>query len=176
MSVTAQALSVDQCRHSKREDGGHGWLVAGESQLTVCDWCGELRGSIDGALIARLAALAAAREVENERLSRRSVRNRVARALMEGYSETFEWYRFALDSAELALAAVPDGWAKIDGQWALICTDEILVDLPELQRLDREAGARSCRQCGCTDAYGCEEGCWWADFDLCSSCYRAAFA
>jgi hypothetical protein len=35
----------------------------------------------------------------------------------------------------------------------------------------RNAGnARSCRVCGCTDAWGCVEGCWWVELDLCSGC------
>lgn len=29
---------------------------------------------------------------------------------------------------------------------------------------------RRCRVCGCTDAAGCPEGCWWVEEDLCSSC------
>ncbi len=33
---------------------------------------------------------------------------------------------------------------------------------------------RTCRVCGCTDAYGCPEGCWWVEWDLCSSCQGAA--
>ena len=27
-----------------------------------------------------------------------------------------------------------------------------------------------CRTCGCTDARACEDGCWWVEADLCSSC------
>lgn len=34
-----------------------------------------------------------------------------------------------------------------------------------------------CRVCGCSDMNACEgafgEGCWWEEFDLCSSCVRA---
>lgn len=30
-----------------------------------------------------------------------------------------------------------------------------------------------CRTCGCTDASGCVEGCWWIEPDLCSSCEGA---
>lgn len=29
---------------------------------------------------------------------------------------------------------------------------------------------RSCRQCGCTDENGCENGCCWVEADLCSEC------
>jgi hypothetical protein len=29
---------------------------------------------------------------------------------------------------------------------------------------------RACRVCGCTDEWGCAEGCWWVEADLCSSC------
>ncbi len=27
-----------------------------------------------------------------------------------------------------------------------------------------------CRECGCTDAHGCPEGCYWVEADLCSQC------
>lgn len=27
-----------------------------------------------------------------------------------------------------------------------------------------------CRVCGCTDEYGCADGCWWMEADLCSQC------
>ena len=33
-----------------------------------------------------------------------------------------------------------------------------------------EDGARSCRVCGCTENNACDEGCWWVEEDLCSSC------
>lgn len=29
---------------------------------------------------------------------------------------------------------------------------------------------RTCRECRCTDAHGCAEGCFWVEADLCSSC------
>jgi hypothetical protein len=29
---------------------------------------------------------------------------------------------------------------------------------------------RTCRVCGCTDDKACEGGCYWVDYDLCSSC------
>lgn len=29
---------------------------------------------------------------------------------------------------------------------------------------------RTCRVCGCTDAHGCPNGCFWVDDDLCSNC------
>lgn len=28
----------------------------------------------------------------------------------------------------------------------------------------------TCRACGCTDDFGCIEGCWWVEPDLCSRC------
>lgn len=31
-------------------------------------------------------------------------------------------------------------------------------------------GPGVCRVCGCTDQYGCPEGCYWVEPDLCSSC------
>lgn len=33
-----------------------------------------------------------------------------------------------------------------------------------------------CRQCGCTDADACDDGCWWVEQDLCSSCAPAKAA
>jgi hypothetical protein len=32
------------------------------------------------------------------------------------------------------------------------------------------AGVMYCRECGCTDAAGCAEGCWWVEAGLCSVC------
>lgn len=32
---------------------------------------------------------------------------------------------------------------------------------------------RACRVCGCTSAAACEGGCWWAEYDLCTSCVPA---
>lgn len=29
---------------------------------------------------------------------------------------------------------------------------------------------RHCRECGCSDEIGCEDGCWWVESDLCSLC------
>jgi hypothetical protein len=31
-------------------------------------------------------------------------------------------------------------------------------------------GIRQCRECGCTDTFGCAEGCEWVEDDLCSAC------
>lgn len=31
-------------------------------------------------------------------------------------------------------------------------------------------GARACRVCGCTDLWACDDGCFWVEPDLCSSC------
>lgn len=28
-----------------------------------------------------------------------------------------------------------------------------------------------CRVCGCTKYYGCINGCWWVEKDLCSNCH-----
>lgn len=35
------------------------------------------------------------------------------------------------------------------------------------------AGGPVCRQCGCSDHWGCKEGCWWIEPDLCSGCAEA---
>jgi hypothetical protein len=37
-----------------------------------------------------------------------------------------------------------------------------------------DAGIRYCRVCGCTDDYACDEGCEWAEEDLCSACVAKA--
>lgn len=31
-------------------------------------------------------------------------------------------------------------------------------------------GERVCRKCGCTPSWGCEDGCDWAEADLCTGC------
>lgn len=33
---------------------------------------------------------------------------------------------------------------------------------------------RLCRQCGCSDAFGCPGGCHWSEADLCSACAAPA--
>lgn len=35
---------------------------------------------------------------------------------------------------------------------------------------------RTCRGCGCTDEWGCDNGCWWVEADLCSNCVGAPAA
>lgn len=32
----------------------------------------------------------------------------------------------------------------------------------------------ACRRCGCSEWMPCEEGCWWVEDDLCSSCVEGA--
>ena len=34
-------------------------------------------------------------------------------------------------------------------------------------------GRPTCRICGCTDYLACPGPCWWADEDVCSSCFSA---
>jgi hypothetical protein len=43
---------------------------------------------------------------------------------------------------------------------------EMFPDGPDLEAL----GIRTCRECGCTDANACDEGCSWLEDDLCSAC------
>ena len=34
-------------------------------------------------------------------------------------------------------------------------------------------GQRECRECGCTDEWGCDEGCSWVgEQDLCTACFE----
>ncbi len=33
-------------------------------------------------------------------------------------------------------------------------------------------GIAVCRNCGCTDIAGCDEGCYWVAEDLCSACIK----
>jgi hypothetical protein len=35
-------------------------------------------------------------------------------------------------------------------------------------------GEQACRVCGCCDSWGCEDGCWWVEPGLCSSCAERA--
>jgi hypothetical protein len=44
--------------------------------------------------------------------------------------------------------------------------DADLFDGPDLVAL----GIRACRECGCTDEFGCAKGCTWVEVDLCSLC------
>lgn len=37
-------------------------------------------------------------------------------------------------------------------------------------------GVRKCRECGCVDERACEGGCWWVQWDLCSTCAAKPFA
>lgn len=40
-----------------------------------------------------------------------------------------------------------------------------------IRELEGQLGdVRRCRVCGCTDEYGCDEGCYWVEEDLCSAC------
>ena len=39
-----------------------------------------------------------------------------------------------------------------------------------LERVPAGEGIRVCRGCGCTDEWGCDEGCAWVEANLCSSC------
>jgi hypothetical protein len=49
----------------------------------------------------------------------------------------------------------------------------LLRDPPQIPDLS-VFGVRACRECGCTDEFGCDGGCWWVGPDLCSSCVTAA--
>jgi len=38
--------------------------------------------------------------------------------------------------------------------------------------LNRAAGRRTCRVCGCWDLHACDDGCAWAGADICTACSR----
>ena len=44
--------------------------------------------------------------------------------------------------------------------------DTVLPPRPDLRPL----GIAQCRVCGCTDEMACDEGCYWVEPDLCSTC------
>lgn len=45
------------------------------------------------------------------------------------------------------------------------------VNLPQARKLYAHlTGQMACRTCGCTNDWACEDGCWWVQADLCSSC------
>ena len=90
----------------------------------------------------------------------------------------------SLTAPELAKALGVDERAVV-GHLAALCAAEIVYPseglkgwyyLPE--NLEGEVRAlfaklmdeTPCRLCGCTDSWGCDEGCWWVEPDLCSSC------
>ncbi len=54
-----------------------------------------------------------------------------------------------------------------------------IAERREYQRSERDflaamgvsfEGELTCRECGCSDSLACEDGCWWAQDDLCSTC------
>lgn len=56
-------------------------------------------------------------------------------------------------------------WYSADDRGIWVC--------PECGEKIPPPGPGVCRVCGCTDLYGCPEGCWWVEPDLCSSCAGA---
>jgi len=51
-------------------------------------------------------------------------------------------------------------------------TPAATVEHLEAVRLEalRAADGMRCRGCGCTEHFGCPDGCFWVTPDLCSSC------
>lgn len=39
-----------------------------------------------------------------------------------------------------------------------------------IRLVDRAYGLPACRECGCTEHAACDDGCWWIEPDLCSTC------
>jgi hypothetical protein len=66
-------------------------------------------------------------------------------------------------------------WAVrlIDGPYpdheVAVASSEVARLAPQ-REIDVAAGGSACRVCGCTDNDACEEGCYWVEADLCSSC------
>lgn len=61
------------------------------------------------------------------------------------------------------------------GHFMHIPADSIFDDLGpfvDMYSVDsrQESDIRACRVCGCTDAHGCENGCFWVEDDLCDNC------
>lgn len=44
----------------------------------------------------------------------------------------------------------------------------------QIERVPAGEAPRACRVCGCTDEWGCDEGCGWVAVDLCSACEEVA--
>jgi hypothetical protein len=73
------------------------------------------------------------------------------------------------------------GWAESASVWVRFdppAAGDGHIHHSLLRRMTAEeaaalAAVRRCRACGCTDEYGCPEGCWWVAADLCSSCRGA---
>lgn len=86
------------------------------------------------------------------------------------------------DRTRAAVETLRDGDVVLgDGDLDYAAADllEVLVALHEQGRINLEILPAvevfsrmilGCRECGCTDARGCLEGCWWVEPDLCSSC------
>lgn len=64
------------------------------------------------------------------------------------------------------------GWDQLLADLRTIDVDRpIPYRLADLEEdFEEELEPRTCSGCGCTDAEGCFEGCWWVADDLCSSC------
>lgn len=70
-------------------------------------------------------------------------------------------------------ALIDAGVAELsdDAEQSPVLTEARFIDDGPVRRLYGQlTGARTCRVCGCSDAWGCDGGCWWTRPDLCSSC------
>lgn len=77
---------------------------------------------------------------------------------------------FAFGGALVLVGAVfAWGWPGL-----LIVVGGVLMAGAALEAIGREIrrhrAVRRCRVCRCTDEHACPGGCWWVEWDLCSSC------
>lgn len=70
------------------------------------------------------------------------------------------------DKRELAFG----GYAGARWAWRLENVRPLGIPLEVGGALGLWEVAGVCRGCGCTDVLACDEGCWWIEPDLCSSC------
>jgi len=62
---------------------------------------------------------------------------------------------------------------KCKHQWEEDDRPPCCFECDDLEGCDQRCqlyGIRTCRECGCTDEYGCDGGCSWVEDDLCSAC------
>lgn len=58
----------------------------------------------------------------------------------------------------------------------LVVMECLAAKVAELREQVGQLDGDACRVCGCTEHTPCEDGCWWVEEELCSSCHGGAGA
>lgn len=83
-----------------------------------------------------------------------------------------KWHRFGGFDSDMVWSACGEWNYETQVLWACSTPEdsEICPQCLPLPTAQGTAAMRRCRKCGCTDEYGCAEGCYWVAEDLCSAC------